>query len=96
MNKIVRRILIANGIVIFLLALFFIAVVDNWITPVRNGSIAHFSVDDTINIFIDLTNHSYDSIFENETLNFFRCMHEQYGGKVTFYCYYEKLTKALI
>lgn len=51
----------------------------------------HLSIDDTIELFKDINEKQdvYISIFDNEILNKFKKLHEQYGLKVTFYCYYE-------
>lgn len=50
----------------------------------------HFSVDDSISIFEDLTNNEYNykSIFEQPILGFMKKMHDQYGIKVSFYVFY--------
>ena len=51
----------------------------------------HFSIDDTILIFEDLTEHreSYNSIFDNETLSYLKYLHETYGVVFSMYCFYE-------
>lgn len=53
--------------------------------------ILHFSIDDVIEIFRDLTEHAntYNSIFDNNTLSYLEDLHEKYGMKVTLYCFYE-------
>lgn len=53
---------------------------------------AHISIDDTIEIFEDLTKNefNYNSIFDNTTLNFFKKLHEKYNVKVSFYCFYQQ------
>ena len=48
---------------------------------------AHFSVDDTIWMLENLGHFSYRSAFEQPTLFFFQRLHEQYGLKVSFYCF---------
>lgn len=53
------------------------------------GGQIHFSVDDVITVFEDLTENERSSIFENEMLGFFRECHEKYGAKFSLYCYYE-------
>lgn len=52
----------------------------------------HFSIDDTIKIFQDLTQNEkeYESIFENSILNFLWECHQKFGLKVSLYCYYEE------
>ena len=52
----------------------------------------HFSVDDTIEVFENLTKRGYNSCFEEPTLAFFRKLHEEYGLKVTMYCFFESDT----
>lgn len=65
---------------------------NNWFTPGRLEAVIHFSVDDVIDVFEDLTDNqeSYDSIFDNEMLEHFREMHELYGAKFSLYCFYER------
>lgn len=57
---------------------------------IANGQI-HFSIDDVIDIFLDLAKnqHQYDSIFDNSTLDFLRTCHMDYGAKFVLYCFYE-------
>ena len=64
---------------------------NNWFTPGRPEAVIHFSVDDVIDVFENLTDNqeSYDSIFDNEMLEHFREMHELYGAKFSLYCFYE-------
>ena len=49
----------------------------------------HFSVDDTIEIFENLTKEKYNSCFEEPTLLFLKKLNEQYGLKVSMYCFFE-------
>lgn len=49
----------------------------------------HFSVDDTIIIFENLTKGKYISCFEEPTLLFLKKLNEQYGLKVSIYCFFE-------
>lgn len=56
----------------------------------KETSYAHFSLDDTINIFEDLYVNKYNSIFENETLQFLRELHDNSGAVFSLYCFYEK------
>lgn len=51
----------------------------------------HLSIDDTIEIFEDLTNNenNYNSIFENYTLGYLKELHDEYDLKVSMYCYFE-------
>lgn len=49
----------------------------------------HFSVDDTINIFYNLTKEEYTTCFEEPTLAFLKKLNELYGLKVSLYCFYE-------
>ena len=57
---------------------------------IADGQI-HFSIDDVIDIFLDLTEnqHQYNSIFDNSTLDFLRTCHMDYGAKFVLYCFYE-------
>ncbi|WP_338587263.1 lipopolysaccharide biosynthesis protein [Clostridium baratii] len=57
----------------------------------NNSKYINISFDDTINIFKDITQHSetYDSIFDNSTLEYVRDLHNLYGANFTFYCMYE-------
>lgn len=52
--------------------------------------IFHLSFDDTIELFEDLTeNESADSIFDNETLSWFKELHDKYGVIITCFVYFE-------
>ena len=52
----------------------------------------HFSVDDTISIFENLTKEQYNSCFEEPTLSFLKKLNEEYGLKVSMYCFFESNT----
>lgn len=56
----------------------------------KGNACLHFSVDDTIDLFADLTYNRdrYHSLFDQPDLAFFKSLHDQYGIVVTFYCYY--------
>lgn len=56
----------------------------------NQGTLIHFSVDDTIAVFENLTKEEYSSCFDEPVLGFFKSLNEQYGLKVTMYCFYEK------
>ncbi len=47
----------------------------------------HFSVDDTIWLFENLSRFGYGSIFEQPTLAFFKDLHDRFGLRVSFYCF---------
>ena len=49
----------------------------------------HLSFDDTISLFEDLTINNYKSVFQNDTLKWVKKLHDEYGVKVSFYCFYE-------
>ena len=51
----------------------------------------HFSVDDTVMIFDDLTKNEkeYVSIFENEILSSCKKLHDKYNAVFSFYCFYD-------
>lgn len=51
--------------------------------------IFNLSIDDCIDLFKDLTDSDYGSIFENETLAWARTLHIKYGVVTTFYTMYE-------
>ena len=52
----------------------------------------HFSVDDAINCFENLTRNEkkYDSAFEEPFFAWIKSLHEKYDAKVSLYCFYEK------
>lgn len=56
----------------------------------NNTCYCHFSIDDSISIFEDLTNNEniYDSIFDSPNLGFVKELHDQYDIKISFYVYY--------
>lgn len=49
----------------------------------------HFSIDDTIAVFENLTKGNYSSCFEEPTLSFLKKLNEKYGLKVSMYCFFE-------
>ncbi len=75
-----------------------------WYSNMREGIIAldkhmdtvemekwiHFSLDDSIEVFKDITDNQYNSIFENEELGQLKRLHDSYGIVVSLYCFYEK------
>lgn len=77
---------------VMVLTLAFIGLFENWFMPTRHDAPLHFSIDDTIKLFVDLTDNqdTYSSIFDNETLRVFKDLHERYGARFTFYCYYQQ------
>jgi O-antigen/teichoic acid export membrane protein len=65
--------------------------IDNFQSPDNGLHTFHFSMDDVIKIFEDLTKNEqkYNSMFENETLGFFGDLHKKYGLVLSCYCYFE-------
>lgn len=52
-------------------------------------NIFNLTFDDTVDLFKDLTDSNYKSIFENSTLSWVKTLHHEYGVVVTFYTMYE-------
>ena len=50
----------------------------------------HFSIDDTIDAFSDISNNRYDSIFQNEMFAWLRDLHDEYGVKTSCFVYLEQ------
>ena len=50
----------------------------------------HFSIDDSIEVFEDITDKQYNSIFENKELKELKELHDSYGMVVSLYFFYEK------
>ncbi len=50
----------------------------------------HFSLDDSIEVFKDITDNQYNSIFENKELEQLKELHDSYGMVVSLYFFYEK------
>lgn len=61
---------------------------EGWQADTKNF---HLSFDDVIDIFMDLTKNEdmYDSIFENEMLEWMKEIHDKYGVVISCYVYYE-------
>lgn len=59
----------------------------NYIT--ETDKFAHISLDDTINIFEDIYEKDYQSIFENSTLKLLQKLHSEYGVVFSLYLFYE-------
>ena len=76
---------------LFLLSLDAVAVFErlaNISTDKEKTLTMHFSLDDTINIFKELSHASYESAFQQETLRQLRRLHDSYGAVFSLYCYY--------
>lgn len=52
----------------------------------------HFSVDDVIGCFENLTKNEgkYNSAFDEPFFAYIKFIHEKYNAKVSLYCFYEK------
>lgn len=57
----------------------------------ENMKYVHFSLDDFILSFKDITENSekYDSIFDNKVFGHMKSLHEEYGIVFSCYCFYE-------
>ncbi len=91
MKQLVRRIL---SILVALCIIGAIAVTAfryNWMDSDYSDYKIHISIDDTGDIFSDLTTNEnkYDSIFDNPTLAFCKEMHDEYGAVFSFYVFGE-------
>ena len=53
------------------------------------NKIIHFSVDDCIEIFKDITINNYNSLFESEYFSFFKELHDKYNAKISLYSFVE-------
>lgn len=51
----------------------------------------HISIDDTINIFENLYKENYTSIFQNDTINFLRLLHNKFNAHFSLYCFYQNM-----
>ena len=67
-----------------------IIALDRHIDTVKTEKWIHFSLDDSIEVFKDITRNQYESIFENEELRQLKRLHDSYGLVVSLYCFYEK------
>ena len=54
----------------------------------ENKKIVHFSIDDCSQIFKNLTEHKYESIFDEYILGKLKKLHDKYGLKVSLYTFY--------
>ena len=61
------------------------------ISPERRYKYIHFSIDDVVAVFEDLTTNSgtYSSIFDNDTLKWLKNMHDRFGTVVSLYLFYQ-------
>lgn len=77
----------------FLSVLFILIILigNKPIEKIGKDAYIHISFDDTIDIFQDLTNNkeTYDSIFDNDTLDFLQVMHNRYGAVFSMFCFFE-------
>ncbi len=87
-NRIILGIL---NIIILIISIIITIIRSNLLKLDYSNYYIHISIDDTIDIFEDITinENRYDSIFENGTLNFCKNMHDEYGAVFSFYVFYE-------
>lgn len=68
---------------------------DSYVEESSNGGgenkYYHFSIDDVNDVFADLTYNKdkYNSIFDNNTLNWLKSLHDEYGLVTSCYVFYE-------
>lgn len=86
-----RKAKIAISIITAVTVFTLVALYYNWLTPYRSEGVRHLSVDDVVDVFINLTDNQdhYDSIFDNEMLARFRQYHDEYDAKFSLYCFYQ-------
>lgn len=53
------------------------------------NKIIHFSIDDCIEIFRDITINNYNSLFESDYFSFFKELHDKYNAKISLYSFVE-------
>lgn len=53
------------------------------------NKIIHFSIDDCIEIFRDITINNYNSLFESDYFSFFKELHDKYDAKISLYSFVE-------
>lgn len=53
------------------------------------NKIIHFSVDDCIEIFRDITINNYNSLFESKYFAFFKELNDKYNAKISLYSFIE-------
>ena len=56
----------------------------------------HFSMDDTIDVFADISSSDYVSLFQNEMLSWLKSLHDKYGVKITCFVMYENDNFSLV
>lgn len=89
MNRLMRRIGLVVVALCIIVAIAITAFRNNWTNCDYSDYKIHISVDDTGDIFSDLTanENKYDSIFDNPTLAFCKKMHDDYGAVFSFYVF---------
>ena len=63
---------------------------DKHMNNVEEEKWVHFSIDDSIEVFKDISDKQYNSIFENAELKKLKELHDSYGIVVSLYFFYEK------
>lgn len=88
-NKFKRYILLVLIILCFILGIRNNMIRYNWLNSDYSDYTMHISIDDTLDLFSDLTMNekSYTSIFDNPTLEFCKEMHNEYGAVFSFYVF---------
>lgn len=84
-----KRIIIIFLSVFFIICFLLLMGVNTASYKGEKQNIIHFSIDDSIDFLYDISSNNYNSIFDNKVLKSIKNLHEKYGLKVSFYCFYE-------
>jgi len=66
-----------------------------YVEKTKVDKFAHISIDDTIQLFDDIKNNNYQSIFENSFLKKLKKIHDKYGTKFSLFVFYKYDNKTI-
>lgn len=76
--------------ILIIIVVFFVDINESK-KNISNIKYVHFSIDDTIDIFKDISNNedNYNSIFDNSTLKYLKKLHDNYDAKFSLFVFYD-------
>lgn len=88
-----KKILLYNCICVCLVFIMFLTCVyqvkNKQLKKVNNerNAFIHFSIDDCIDLFYDLNNSNYESVFENDLLKYLKKLNSEFGCKFSLFVF---------
>lgn len=91
-NKIQKYFYKLLGLFIIISCLFGTLFTFNYVSEIasiKDIKYVNFSIDDSIQVFKNLYENDYNSIFDEPTFSYLKYLHDKYGAKFNLYVFYE-------